>query len=126
MAGVDLSKELTLPPEHFGKQVTMQYMFHIAIDCFEKDNLFTEKLIDPIISMVLPIYWGARNASEFFNPMGFIQVHDVDKIIEVCNNLTPDVYYRYLNLIKQNYNLALNYADYPQCVRQAINRALKL
>jgi hypothetical protein len=126
MPGINLTEELTLEPDHFSKQVTMKYMFHVAIDCFEKDNMFTEKLIDPLISMVMPIYWGAHNAEEFFNFNSIFRVHNVDEIIEVCNKLTPDVYWNHLSNIKQNYNLALNYADYPACVKRAINKALQL
>jgi hypothetical protein len=76
--------------------------------------------------MVLPIYWGARNAEEFFNFNSIFRVHSVDEIIKVCNDLTPEYYKDHLSNIKQNYNLALNYADYSQCVRRAINKALQI
>jgi hypothetical protein len=126
MPDVDLSKELTLSPVHYSKQAAMDCMFHIAIDCFEKNNLFTEKLIDPLISMVMPIYWGAGNAEEFFNFNSIFRVHSVSEIINICNGLTPDIYWNHLSNIVQNYKIALNYADYPECVRRAINRALQI
>jgi hypothetical protein len=125
LEGVDMSKVLTLPPDHFGKKVVMDYMFHIVIDCFKKDNLFTEKLIDPLISMVYPIYWGAKNISKFFDVDSIIRVNSVDEIIEVCNNLTPHIYYGKLNTIDWNYKTALEYSDYAEVVKRAINKALK-
>ena len=126
LPGVDLTKELTLSPDHYSKQVAMQCMFHVAIDCFEKANLFTEKLTDPLISMVMPVYWGLSNYHQFFNPQGIIKVGSVDEIISVCNSLTPDVYYDHVDVMKQNYALALQYSDYSATVQRAIMKALKL
>jgi hypothetical protein len=62
-------------------------MFSVCIENSSERNYFTEKLIDCFAQKVIPIYWGAPNVSEFFDPDGiiFCKTHDqvIEKMIEV-------------------------------------------
>jgi hypothetical protein len=106
------------------KEEVMKCMFHICIDSYEKKYMFSEKLIDPFISMVYPIYWGCENVSDYFDTDGFIHVDSVDQIINVCNNLTENEYYLSQKFMERNYNTALKYHDYGDCLQRKIQEIL--
>jgi hypothetical protein len=115
---------IPLPAEKRAKEIAMRTMFHIAIDSYDYDNSFSEKLIDPLISKVLPIYWGAGNVKEFFDMDGIVQIYNVQQIIDVCNMLDVDHYYNYQNNIEKNYKSALMYTDYGKQLQRKINLIL--
>ncbi len=57
------------------------------------NGMITEKLIEPLIAGVIPIYWGNKDVYKEFNPNTFINYHDfhseddfIKHIIEVDNN----------------------------------------
>lgn len=85
--------------------------FHICIENSNQKNLFTEKLIDTLITKTVPIFWGADNISEFFNEKGFLKVYNLQDIIYICNNLNEETYESMLPYIEDNYNKALKYAN---------------
>lgn len=61
-----------------------------------------EKILEPLISGVVPIYWGNKTISQEFNPKTFLNYYDftnedelIEKIIELDNN--DDLYNSYFN-----------------------------
>jgi hypothetical protein len=115
---------IPLPVEKKAKNVVMDTMFHIAIDSYDYDNSFSEKLIDPLIRMSLPIYWGAHNVLEYFNPLGILHVSTVSDIINACNSLTPDDYLQRLPAIRENFATGMNYYDYGKQLQRIIQKVL--
>jgi hypothetical protein len=115
---------IPLPAEKTAKEITMQTMFHICIDSFDYENSFSEKLIDPLISKVIPIYWGAKNLKDFFDIDGIGQVNCVDDIIRICNSLNENDYNYIRNPIKSNYLKALQYVDYGKQLQTKIQEVL--
>lgn len=72
------------------------YVFHIAIENFQTNEYFSEKIVNPLIHECVPLYWGARNIDKYFKGMyiplnGDIN-HDIEVIREVARN--PDQYRR--------------------------------
>lgn len=66
------------------------YMFHIAIENFETNEYFSEKIINPLFHETVPLYWGAKNIDKYFKNMyvhlnGSVD-HDMDVIREVLRN----------------------------------------
>jgi hypothetical protein len=56
-------------------------------------GLISEKLVEPLVSGVIPIYWGSKMVSEEFNTNTFLNYYNfenennlIDKIIELDNN----------------------------------------
>lgn len=78
-------------------------------------GLISEKIIEPFISGVIPIYWGSEMVSNEFNNKTFINYYDfenennlIDKIIEIDNN--DELYNSYFTeKISTNYMLDENY-----------------
>lgn len=81
----------------------------------DMSGLISEKLIEPLVSGVIPIYWGSRMVSEEFNSSTFLNYYDfenennlIDKIIELDNN--DDLYNLYFKQkISNNYMLTEEY-----------------
>jgi hypothetical protein len=115
---------ILLPAEKKCKQFVMGTMFHIAIDSYDYDNSFSEKLIDPLITNTIPIYWGPKNIDRFFNMDGIFYASSVDEIIRITNQLTEDDY----NIKKlyrlDNFTRAIEFHNYADCLERKINQIL--
>jgi len=77
------------------------YRFVLAFENKERLGWTTEKMYDPLAAYAIPIFWGDRNASKYFNPDSFINAHDFqshDELADyVCHvDQTPDLYEKYL------------------------------
>lgn len=71
------------------------YMFSVAIEngCYE--TYFTEKILDCFATGTIPVYLGAPDISNHFNPNGIIDIANFDEISE-------EMYYNRLDAIKDN------------------------
>ncbi len=107
------------------KEPLFDSMFHIAIENTSIPNYFSEKIIDCFQTRTVPIYYGCTNIGEFFNSNGIIQVNSIDEIINVCNQLTPDVYERLLPLIEDNMELSNKWCDQDEQLKNGIITILK-
>ncbi len=106
------------------KARAMDCMFHICIDSYKRDDHYSEKLIDPLITKTIPIYWGCTNVGDYFNEQGIIQVDSVGDIIKVCNQIGLGTYKRMLPLADDNYETAVKVCRYEDILRKAMLRAL--
>jgi len=55
-----------------------KYTFVIAMENCQKEGYITEKLINAYYAGAIPIYWGAPDINEYFNPKAFINVSDFE------------------------------------------------
>jgi alpha(1,3/1,4) fucosyltransferase len=69
------------------------YKFTASLENTQEPGYTTEKLLHPMSTLSLPIYWGNEKVSEEFNTSSFISIHDfesveaaVEYIKEVDNN----------------------------------------
>lgn len=84
------------------RRFVSNYKFTIAFENESSHNWITEKIFDAFYVGSIPIYWGAPNVNEFFNPDSFINVNDfntfdeaVEYVKEVDNN--DELYQRMRN-----------------------------
>ena len=66
------------------------YKFHIAIENFESNHYFSEKIINPLLLNCSPIYLGCRNIDEYFPDVvirlnGDVE-HDIKLIKSICDS----------------------------------------
>jgi len=122
------NKPDTLPmppwPNRKAKVMVMDCMFHICIEGFHCNYYYSEKLIDCLITKTVPLYWGCTIIGEYFNENGMIMIESVDDIINVCNQLTPEVYERLLACVDDNYELALKVYKYEDILKDAMLKAM--
>lgn len=107
------------------KNPLFESQFHICIENSNQKNLFTEKLIDALITKTIPIFWGCDNIGEFFNENGFIRVSNVYDVIEACNNINEETYINMLDYVEENYKIALKYANLSENFKNKIENILK-
>lgn len=98
------------------------YKYTIALENQSRHNVITEKLGDSFLALSYPIYWGAPNAHQIFNPSGFTQVNIEDfqgSINTIEKILTSDTYIEKLPLLIENKNRVIHDFNF-------INRMLKI
>lgn len=112
-------------PWENGKDRCWESMFHIAVENTNYDNYFTEKIIDAFLTNTIPIYWGCPNINNFFNKEGIITFNNEIELFNIINNLTPEFYASKQDIIKENFNTALKYADYMSRIKNLIKEICK-
>lgn len=89
-------------PGHDAKlEFYRSYRFVISFENKERLGWTTEKMYDPLAVHAIPIFWGDRQASHYFNPDSFINAHvfsSPEKLAEYVLHVddTPDLYLKYL------------------------------
>jgi len=78
------------------------YMFSVAIENGFYDGYFTEKILDCFATGTIPVYMGAPNISEYFNPDGIINLSEEFDVSE-------EIYYNKIDAIRENFNLLEKY-----------------
>jgi hypothetical protein len=80
------------------------YMFSMAVENAVYDTYFTEKLTDCFATGTIPIFYGSRGVTEYFNEDGIIFLDDDFDL----SKLTADLYYSKMNTVKDNFERSLN------------------
>ena len=83
--------------------------FNIACENQAMTNMFTEKLLDCLRTLTIPIYYGCTNIEKYFNPRGLIRFDSFDQFKDIVYSLTPDTYEQMLPYAKENHELARPY-----------------
>lgn len=91
--------------------VLAPYKYHIAIENYATKDYITEKFHDPLLAWCYPIYYGAPNVSDYFNPSSFttIDIKSPDNAIRIIEDiLTRDPYENKLEAINESREKVLN------------------
>lgn len=80
------------------------YCFTVGIDNTFVEYQMSDKLIDPMLCLTVPIYYGGKElAEEVFDKRGFFFVGEIEP-----SDLSFDLYYDLLPFIRENYDIANN------------------
>jgi hypothetical protein len=79
------------------------HAFNIAIENYEDDYYFTEKLLNCFATGTIPIYFGARQISDFFNPAGIIAFRTLKELRTILKNIDMVEYERRKEAIQDNF-----------------------
>lgn len=94
-----------------------KYRFHICIENCSVDNLWTEKIADPLLAFCAPIYSGCSNISSYFPAKSYLSLNldDVNGSINLISNVlskSSEIYREMLpyviearGLVVNNYNI---------------------
>jgi hypothetical protein len=85
------------------------YAFHIAMENQKEDYYFTEKLINPIMTGTIPIYWGMPSIGEYFDTRGMLLMNDIEEFPDIYNTLNQELYMEMLPYAKKNFETAKQY-----------------
>ena len=81
------------------------YMFSVGIENAVYDTYFTEKLTDCFACGTIPIFYGCRGVTKYFNEDGIIFLDDNFDL----STLTEDLYYSKIEAVKDNFERAINF-----------------
>lgn len=68
-------------------EIIKNYKFTIAFENEQAKNYVTEKIFQPLLIGSIPIYWGAPNISEYFNPNCYINVDHYKSFEELLDEI---------------------------------------
>ena len=63
------------------------YLFSVCIEKSQEDNQFSEELLDAFATSTVPIYWGPKNVSTYFDIRGMIILDNPDNLDKVVHSL---------------------------------------
>jgi hypothetical protein len=92
-----------------------EYKYHFNAENTEKNNYFTEKIIDAILSESLCFYWGCPNLSEYIPKESYVRLDlcsfesDAEKIKKTIENNTWEEKLPYIKQAKEKILNTLNF-----------------
>lgn len=78
-----------------------KFKFVLSMENSEEDTYITEKITHGLLSGSIPIYWGSKRVTDYFNSERFLEIKmesDFPRIIETMKNMTNDEWLRRVNL----------------------------
>lgn len=94
--------------EFTGNEIYENYIFHIAIENFQTNDYFSEKIVNSLLCHTCPIYFGAKNINNYFNNIikltGDIN-KDITLLINICNNPNKYIYNIDIKKIKETVSI---------------------
>lgn len=87
------------------KTLVYKSMFNVCIENGYEHNFFTEKLKNCLVTKTVPIYLGCPNIGDYYDVEGMIIVKSWQEALDVCNNLSPQLYYDMLPKVIENSKL---------------------
>jgi hypothetical protein len=87
------------------------YYYSFAIMNSIHDDFFTEVLTDVLATGTIPIWWGTKNISKYFNMDGIISFNTVEELDLIIPTLTPELYASKTNAILENIEKAKLYSS---------------
>ncbi|WP_417423411.1 glycosyltransferase family 10 domain-containing protein [Hoeflea sp.] len=88
------------------------YRYSVIIENVSEPGYFTEKLIDCLLCETVPVYWGAPDIAEIFDPRGMILCQSFDDITAALGNLSEADYRSRLEFVTKNKEKAALYANH--------------
>lgn len=85
------------------------FLYSIIIEPWRGESYFTEKLIDCLCVGTVPVYWGAPDVGDFFDPDGILSFETLDELAIVLDSLSPADYERRLKSVRYNLGQAQKY-----------------
>lgn len=85
------------------------HMFQIVVENSVLDTYFTEKILDCFVTGTVPIYYGTKKITDYFDPEGIIQFSTLEELFEILGALTEEMYHSRREAIARNFKLAQQY-----------------
>ena len=92
----------------------LPYSYSVVIENIEEPHYFSEKLLDTFICGTVPIYWGATNISDYFDPAGMVICNDLADLKNALQRMQIPYSDMMKNAMVVNKDRALSYASLEQ------------
>jgi hypothetical protein len=100
--------------------------FTIVVENVIQKSLFTEKIIDPLLLGVTPIYWGAPNIGDFFDHRGILSFVNLFELDEILRNIKDGVIQTNHAALEHNKSKALFFLSKELNVQNVISNFFSL
>ena len=102
--------------QSFEKKVDglLPYCYSVVIENIEEPHYFTEKLLDAFICGTVPIYWGANNICDYFDPAGMVICKDLTELKSALQMMEFPFSEVMKNAMVINKDKALSYISFEQ------------
>jgi len=100
------------------------YSYTIVVENVKSDFFFTEKLIDPLLSKCIPIYWGARDIKSYFPNEGILEFDDIIDLEKILQGLQLKKPLVNQETIRTNQQIAVNFMSKEWNIQSAICKEL--
>ncbi|MBC7282758.1 MAG: hypothetical protein H5U12_15140 [Hoeflea sp.] len=87
------------------------YRYSVIIENVREPSYFTEKLIDCLLCETVPIYWGAPDIADIFDPRGMIVCQTFEDLQNAIGSVSEADYQSRLEFIARNKEKASRYAN---------------
>lgn len=84
------------------------YGFSVAMENFQQDYYFTEKLIDCLLMETVPVYWGCPGIGEIFDERGILRFETQDDLMRIVRQLSFERYRAMLPYVRKNKQIVLD------------------
>ena len=79
-----------------------QFKFIISMENSREDTYITEKLINGILSNIIPVYWGSDKVHDYINEERFLNLKDINNTYEIIDkmkylHINPDEWLKMVN-----------------------------
>lgn len=101
------------------------YQYSLAIENYGCNDYWTEKIADCFLSWTVPIYWGAKNISQYFPENSFIQIdpsHPQEALKTIRAAIDDDFYSKNIDALAEARSLVLNKYQFFPHVCELIDR----
>lgn len=79
-----------------------EYGFSVAMENFQQDYYFTEKLIDCFLTETVPVYWGCPGIGDVFDERGILRFETLDDLMRIVRELSFERYQAMLPYVLKN------------------------
>lgn len=100
------------------------YRFSVVIENSREPCYISEKLIDAALCRTIPIYWGAPDVAQWFNPAGIIACETEDDIMAVLRSLGEIDLDGLQGVLDENRGRALTLMEGNRLAAEALRREI--
>lgn len=101
------------------------YRYSVIIENVREPGFFTEKLIDCLLCETVPIYWGAPDIDQIFEPRGMMICQSLEDIQAAIGTASEEDYRARLEFVARNKEKASNYADHELAAVRIVQAAAR-
>lgn len=84
------------------------YCFSVAMENFQQDYYFTEKLVDCFLMETVPVYWGCPGIGKIFDERGILRFETLDDLMRIVGGLSVDQYQEMLPFVLRNKQILID------------------
>ena len=101
------------------------YRYSVIIENVREPSHFTEKLIDCLLCETVPIYWGAQDIGDIFEPGGMLICNSLEDIKTAIGMASEADYRARLEFVARNKEKAASYANHEEAAARIVRSAAR-